>query len=131
VVATRVGYCGGKQAGVPTYHNMLDFSESIQVVFDMRVVSFKQMLELVFAAHDPFRRGYGKQYAHAVFYTPEQKKEVDAVVAKLEAVRGKKLATTIEPLGPFHLAEGEHNELGKRCCLTPFRVPPKVYAASS
>jgi peptide methionine sulfoxide reductase MsrA len=112
VVATRVGYCGGsgKQPGVPTYHNMLDYSESIQVDFVPTAISLKQMLELVFAAHNPFRPGWGKQYAHAVFFTPKQKTELDGVVAKLEAVHGKKVATTIEPLGPFHLAEPYHQK---------------------
>ncbi len=108
-MATRVGYCGGKQAGVPSYDRMLAFTESIQVDFDTRV-SLSQMLELVFAAHDPFRPGWGKQYAHAVFFRPEQKQAVETAVAKLEALHGKKVATTIEPLGAFHLAEDYHQK---------------------
>ena len=44
VVRTRVGYSGGKQAH-PTYHDLGDYTESIEIEFDPAVVSYRELVD--------------------------------------------------------------------------------------
>lgn len=58
---TRVGYAGGTRAR-PTYHDLGDHSEAIEVVYDPAVISYEKLLVLFWEQHDP-RRGTGsRQY---------------------------------------------------------------------
>ncbi len=111
VLATRVGYIGGKKPGVPTYDAILDFSEGIQIDFDANVISLAQLLELVWSSHDAFRPGYGTQYAHILFFTPGQEEAVRASAAQHSERNGKKkIVTRLEPMSPFYIAEDYHQK---------------------
>src|SRR5438270_7121854 len=75
------GYAGGDVEN-PTYYQVCEgttgHAEVVQVTFDPREVSFRELLEVFFTIHDPTtlnRQGadVGTQYRSAVFYhTPEQ-----------------------------------------------------------
>jgi peptide-methionine (S)-S-oxide reductase len=55
VVATRVGYCGGKETGkIPTYEKIMDFTECLQIDFDSSIVSLNHLLELFWSRFELF-----------------------------------------------------------------------------
>src|SRR5947209_190238 len=79
---TAVGYSGGNYDN-PTYKDVCSgrtgHAEVVQLTFDPSEVSYEQLLDIFWEAHDPTtpnRQGWdiGSQYRSAIFYhTPEQK----------------------------------------------------------
>lgn len=72
VLSTRVGYTGGDVPNA-TYRNRGTHAEGIEVVFDPRQISFRQILEFFFQFHDPStpnRQGndLGASYRSAIFF---------------------------------------------------------------
>ena len=49
MIRTRVGYTGGTTAN-PTYHNLADHSETIQIDYDPGQISYKELLDIFFDA---------------------------------------------------------------------------------
>lgn len=73
------------------------------------------MLELALTSHDPFRGAFKGQYASLVLTHDEaQLASALGVAARLEAARGRKLATRIEPIKRFTNAEDYHQKYGLR-----------------
>jgi peptide-methionine (S)-S-oxide reductase len=119
VVETRVGYTGGKTAN-PNYKDVCGdgtgHAEAVKVVFDPAKVSYRQLLELFWAKHDPTtknRQGLdiGTQYRSAVFYTsPEQLREATSYKAELEKSRRyhNPIVTELVPATSFYDAEDYH-----------------------
>src|ERR1700742_2800936 len=52
VVATRVGYTGGKVKNA-TYRNHDGHAEAIEIIFDPAKTSYRTLLEVFFQIHDP------------------------------------------------------------------------------
>src|SRR5260370_6789451 len=52
VISTRVGYSGGDVKNA-TYRNHGTHAEAIEIVFDPKVTSFRELLEFFFQIHDP------------------------------------------------------------------------------
>ncbi|PIU91161.1 MAG: peptide-methionine (S)-S-oxide reductase [Armatimonadetes bacterium CG_4_10_14_0_8_um_filter_66_14] len=119
VVDTAVGYSGGHTKN-PTYKEVCTdktgHAEVVQVEYEPAKVTYKQLLEVFWANHDPTqlnRQGpdVGEQYRSVVFYhTPEQKAAAEASKKKLEGSGKYKrpLATRLEPAGEFWRAEECH-----------------------
>lgn len=112
------GYTGGRVAN-PTYEEVCGkgtgHAEAVQVTFDPAVVSYRQVLEIFFATHDPTtpnRQGadVGPQYRSAVFtHSDEQARVAGEVIAELnESVFGGKIVTEVTPLDVFYPAEEYH-----------------------
>jgi peptide-methionine (S)-S-oxide reductase len=113
------GYAGG-QTEHPTYHQVCTgtsgHAEVVQVTFDPSVISYRDILEVFFATHDPTtlnRQGadVGTQYRSAVFYhSPEQKITAEQLIAELNqaAVWPRPIVTAVVPLTTFHKAEDYH-----------------------
>lgn len=121
VVDTAVGYSGGHTDN-PTYRDVCTdetgHAEVIQVTFDPSQVTFAQLLEVFWNAHDPTqvnRQGpdVGTQYRTAIFFhSPEQEEIAKKSRAALEA-SGKfrrPIATEITPAGKFYRAEEYHQK---------------------
>jgi peptide-methionine (S)-S-oxide reductase len=121
VISTRVGYSGGDVPNA-TYRNHGTHAEAIEVIFDPKVMSFRQLLELFFQIHDPTtlnRQGNdrGLSYRSAIFYTSETQKEVaEDTIADVNAsgLWPGKVVTEIAPAGPFWEAEPEHQDYLER-----------------
>ena len=125
VVDVVSGYSGG-QVTNPSYEAVCTgetgHAETVQVTFDPRVVSFRQLLEVFFTTHDPTslnRQGadVGTQYRSAIFYhNPEQKAVAEQLIHELESeqVWGKPIVTELKPFGTFYPAEAYHQEYFKR-----------------
>src|SRR5437660_323640 len=88
VIKVESGYCGGSVVN-PSYRQVCSGStghaEVVQVTFDPTVITFRDVLDVFFATHDPTtlnRQGAdaGTQYRSAIFcQTPEQKQVAEQV----------------------------------------------------
>ncbi|MEK7831445.1 MAG: peptide-methionine (S)-S-oxide reductase MsrA [Acidobacteriota bacterium] len=134
------GYSGGKVAR-PTYEQVSSGStghaEVVQVTFDPRVISYKELLEVFFTIHDPTtmnRQGadVGSQYRSAIFYhSPEQQTVADKVIADLTAAQiwKNKIVTEVTKLDAFYKAEEYHQryyELNPDQAYCRMVIEPKV-----
>jgi len=108
VIATRVGYTGGEVANA-TYRNHGNHAEGVEIIFDPKLISFRQLLEFFFQIHDPStlnRQGNdrGASYRSAIFYTSdEQKRVAEDTIADVDAsgLWPGKVVTEVKPAGPF------------------------------
>jgi peptide-methionine (S)-S-oxide reductase len=115
------GYLGGHAAN-PTYlqvcSGLTGHAEAIDITFDPGEISYRTLLELFFAFHDPTtlnRQGpdEGTQYRSAIFtHTRVQETEALAVIARLELekVFDAPIVTEVVPAGTFHPAEQYHQD---------------------
>jgi peptide-methionine (S)-S-oxide reductase len=119
------GYSGGNVAN-PTYQQVCTgetgHAEVVQITFDPTVISFKDILTIFFAIHDPTtldRQGadVGTQYRSVIFYhSNKQKTVVDQVVKEIEAagIWEAPIVTQVVPFEAFYVAENYHQEYFKR-----------------
>lgn len=131
VVSTEVGYTGG-ELHQPTYEEVCTgrtgHAEAIDISYDPDKVSYKELLQTFFNAHNPTtqnRQGLdiGEQYRSAIFYTnDEQKKEAEEMIAELNK-SGRfpsPIVTQVVPAGKFYPAEAYHQKYlqrrGKAAC---------------
>ena len=115
VLSTRVGYSGGD---VPhaTYRNHGTHAEALEVVFDPKRLSYRDLLEFFFQIHDPStknRQGndVGSQYRSAIFVTsPAQRETAQSVKRRVDAskVWERPVVTEISEAGTFTRAEDFH-----------------------
>lgn len=134
------GYAGGHVRN-PTYHQVCSgttgHAEVVQVTFDPREISYRELLEVFFTIHDPTtlnRQGadVGTQYRSAIYYhTPEQKATAEAVIAELAGadVWSDPIVTDVAPLDVFYPAEAYHQEYYRRNTNQPYCqvvIAPKV-----
>jgi peptide-methionine (S)-S-oxide reductase len=121
VVSTRVGYSGGDVPNA-TYRNHGTHAEAIEIVFDPKLTSFRELLEFFFQIHDPTtlnRQGndIGLSYRSAIFYTtPEQERIARDTIADVEAsgLWPGRVTTEVAPVGDFWEAEPEHQDYLER-----------------
>jgi methionine-S-sulfoxide reductase len=121
VVATRVGYTGGTTRN-PTYGDTSSgrtgHAEAVEIRFDPKKVSYRELLVLFFKMHDPTtlnRQGNdrGTQYRSAIFtHSEEQRKTAEALKAKIEKSGAwkKPLTTEITAAKTFYPAEEYHQK---------------------
>jgi len=119
VLGVESGYAGGTTAN-PTYKQVCTGStghaEVARIIFDPGKLSYREVLEIFFAFHDPTtmnRQGadVGTQYRSAIFFhDARQNAEAEAVVRELTdaGVFGAPIVTEIAPLGTFYPAEQVH-----------------------
>ncbi|WP_439332864.1 peptide-methionine (S)-S-oxide reductase MsrA [Tetzosporium hominis] len=111
VIRTRVGYAGGTTEH-PTYNQMGDHTETVEVDFDPRVLSYGEILRHFWRNHYPRRDDYmGRQYLSLLRYRgKEQEETVDRVKREMEAELGMTIETDIAPFSAFTLAEDYHQK---------------------
>jgi peptide-methionine (S)-S-oxide reductase len=121
VLSTRVGYSGGDVPNA-TYRNHGTHAEAIEIIFDPRQLSYRQLLEFFFQLHDPTtpnRQGNdrGPSYRSAIYYTTEEQEEIAAdTIADVDAsgLWPGKVVTEVAPAGDFWEAEPEHQDYLER-----------------
>src|SRR5690242_6485208 len=140
VQGVESGYAGGHMDN-PSYRVVCNgdtgHAEVIQVHFDPNVVSYRDLLNVFFAIHDPTtlnRQGadVGTQYRSAIFYhDDEQKKTAEQVIAEITAahVWDAPVVTEVAPLEVFYPAENYHQNYFENNPTQPYCravVAPKV-----
>jgi len=109
VQVTAVGYAGGT-SGSPTYRNIGDHTESFQLIYDPKVVSYEDILEVFWSEHNPFRQGWSTQYQNIAFYENDKQKDALEKYLKRLGHDGRRVETRVEPLMSFTLAEDYHQK---------------------
>ena len=123
VMDTTVGYTGGKTKD-PTYEEVCSkktgHAEAIKIVFDPKIVSYKEVLEVFWQIHDPTtkdRQGLniGTNYRSAIFYHSEKQKK-EAIMSRNERQKflKKKIVTEIAKAVTFYPAEEYHQDYGDK-----------------
>jgi len=113
------GYIGGDIKN-PSYKEVTSgttgHAEALQVQYDPKIISFRELLDIFFYTHDPTtlnRQGYdvGTQYRSAIFYHDEkQKEEAAKMISQLngENVFDNSIVTEITAYDIFYVAEDYH-----------------------
>ncbi len=90
---------------------MGDHTESVQIDFDPKKISFSKIMDLFWEDHIPWDRSWSKQYQAAVYYhTDSQRAVIEQKQKALEQIHNKKVATIIEPVHTFYIAEDYHQK---------------------
>jgi peptide-methionine (S)-S-oxide reductase len=110
VVRTRVGYAGGTTES-PTYHDLGDHTETIQIDFDPTVISYAELLDVFWSSHNPAMPPFSRQYMSIIFYHNEEQRRLAVETKEREAARlGAEILTEIVPASEFTLAEAYHQK---------------------
>ena len=134
------GFSGGHVKN-PSYREVCDgdtgHAEVVQVTFDPKIISYRELIDFFFAFHDPTtlnRQGadVGDQYRSAIFYhSPEQKAIAMAVVEALtkDHVFKDPIVTEITPFEAFYPADFKHQGYYRANSDQPYcraTITPKV-----
>ena len=131
VAAVRSGYSGGETPN-PTYEEVCGggtgHAEVVEVEFDPSIVSYRELLEVFFATHDPTtlnRQGadVGTQYRSVIFYhSPRQESVARDVMEELkrEGMWDDPLVTELSPSSAFYPAEAYHEDYFRRNPQQPY-----------
>jgi peptide-methionine (S)-S-oxide reductase len=110
VVRTRVGYAGGTKKN-PTYHDLGDHTETVQLDYDPTVISYEKLLAVFWDSHDAASSAWSRQYMSMIFYHDDEQKRLATASRDHEAARRKsKIDTEIRPYKEFFLAEDYHQK---------------------
>ena len=140
VTGVKSGYTGGSVVN-PSYNQVCGGStghaEVVQIHFDAGVVTFRELLEIFFAVHDPTtlnRQGndVGTQYRSAIFHHTDGQRET-----ALDLIRGldkdgpwvDPIVTEVAPLEAFYPAEEYHDRYFERNGEQPYCqvvIAPKI-----
>jgi len=140
VISVVSGYMGGARPN-PSYKEVCSGAsghvEVVQVTFDPAILTYRNVLEIFFAIHDPTtlnRQGNdaGTQYRSVIFYhSPEQQAIATQLIAELTGEKAfpSPIVTAIEPAPAFYPAEDYHQQYFENNPNQPycsFVVSPKV-----
>ncbi|MBM3125591.1 MAG: peptide-methionine (S)-S-oxide reductase MsrA [Chloroflexi bacterium] len=140
VQSVESGYTGGHVPN-PTYREVCSgntgHAEVVQVHFDPAVLSYRDLLNVFFAIHDPTtlnRQGadVGTQYRSAIFFhNDEQRRIAEDLIRELNAQKiwDDPIVTEVTKIESFHVAEEYHQEYFARNPNQPYCqavVAPKV-----
>ncbi|MFB6183746.1 MAG: peptide-methionine (S)-S-oxide reductase MsrA [Haloarculaceae archaeon] len=109
VIRTRVGYAGGEHAD-PTYDDLGDHTEVVQVDYDPARMDYGDALETFWAIHDP-TTARKRQYRSLILAHDEAQRErarahVDGIARQADV----EVETDVEPYETLSLAEDYHQK---------------------
>jgi peptide-methionine (S)-S-oxide reductase len=140
VTKVESGYSGGSVKN-PSYEEVCTgetgHAEVVQVTYNPKVISYKDLLEVFWKMHDPTtlnRQGEdeGTQYRSVIFYRNAQQKQLaDQYKAELnrQKVYPRPIVTQIAAFKAFYKAEGYHQNYFKLNGSKPYCrlvIQPKV-----
>ena len=121
VLQTSVGYANGQ---IETTNYQLiketDHAETVQVIYDEKVVSLREILLYYFRVIDPLSvnqqgNDRGRQYRTGIYYKYEEDlPTINTVVREQELLIGRKIAVEVEKLRHYILAEDYHQDYLKK-----------------
>ena len=121
VEAVVSGYAGGSVEN-PTYEQVCGgrtgHAEVVQITYDPKVVSFRDLLDVFFTIHDPTtkdRQGadIGPQYRSIILYhSPEQKADAERAIAEVneKKIWPAPVVTEVVRLQKFYPGEDYHQD---------------------
>ncbi|MEJ7558770.1 MAG: peptide-methionine (S)-S-oxide reductase MsrA [Pedobacter sp.] len=123
------GYAGGTTKN-PSYEEVLrkttGHAESVQVYYDSKVISYKNLASAFFHSHDATQVNgqgpdLGSDYRSVAFYRSNEEYEVlKEIVGNLNDKSSKPIATEIVPFEVFYPAETDHQDYYKRNSWDPY-----------
>jgi peptide-methionine (S)-S-oxide reductase len=121
VESVESGYAGGG-TGNPTYREVCSgttgHAEVVQVKFDANLLSYRDLLNVFFAIHDPTtlnRQGAdtGTQYRSAIFHHNDEQKQIAEETIKdlnSQQIWDRFIVTEVTAFDKFYMAEDYHQE---------------------
>jgi peptide-methionine (S)-S-oxide reductase len=134
------GYSGGHIPN-PTYNQVstgtTGHAEVVQITYDPKIITFRQILDIFFATHDPTtinQQGadMGTHYRSVIFYhTDKQKIEAELFIKELIQKKSfpAPIVTKLESYRTFYPAEEYHlkyYERNRNLPYSQFVITPKV-----
>lgn len=131
VVSVESGYSGGTVKN-PTYKQvctgLTGHAECVRIVFDPKVISYAELLEVFWQSHDPTTPNQqgadvGTQYRSVIFYHNEQQRQLaETYKKKLDDARvfQAPIVTQIVPAAEFYRAEDYHQNYYKLNRQAPY-----------
>lgn len=132
------GYAGGRKPH-PTYKEVCSgatgHAEVVQIEFDPAVISYQNLLDVFWEAHDPTtlnRQGpdVGTQYRSVIFYHDESQRTAAAKSKATVAARlGRPPVTELAPFTVFYPAENYHQDYFRNNPQQPYcraYIKPKL-----
>ncbi len=125
------GYSGGRTKN-PTYEEVCSHTtghtETVQVYYDPKMVSYQTLLEVYFASQDPTQVNgqgpdRGDSYRSVIFYHDNTERDLAEAYKKQLDASGKyskPIAVIIEPLKIFYPAEGYHQNYERNHPENPY-----------
>ena len=121
VLQTSVGYANG-QVEITNYQLIkeTDHAETVQVIYDEKVVSLREILLYYFRVIDPLSvnqqgNDRGRQYRTGIYYLNEEDlPTIYGLVQEQERMLGRKIAVEVEKLRHYILAEDYHQDYLKK-----------------
>lgn len=111
------GYAGGKRPN-PSYESVCTgvsgHAEVVEVVYDADIISYKEILEIFFAIHNPTTLNAqgadkGTQYRSVIYYYSEkQKTEAIEVINEIQKGFRDEIVTELSEVPTFYAAEAYH-----------------------
>lgn len=120
VSQVQSGYSGGKTKN-PDYYQVLTgktgHAETVKVIYDSKIISFKRLVEVFFASHDPTtlnRQGpdIGTHYRSIAFYKNDLEKNIikNEIQKLLYNKTYKRIVTEVTKFEIFYIAEDYHQD---------------------
>lgn len=111
------GYAGGHSINPHYYdihHRDTGHAEVVQITFDDKIISYKDILEIFWTIHDPTtpnRQGndIGPEYRSIILYHDEDQKRIaKESIVQAQQVWDQPIVTELKSLQEFYEAEPEH-----------------------
>lgn len=119
VSLSETGYAGGHTKN-PSYYEVASqttgHAEVVRITFDESIIPSDTILDLYFLVHDPTtlnRQGadVGPEYRSIMLYSDDtQKQTFESAIERAKEHWGDHIATQLEPLETFYVAEDEHQD---------------------
>ncbi len=126
VIDVSSGYSGGRTVN-PSYDDVntetTGHMETVQVVFDPRKISYRELLGLYWHRTDPTQGDgqfcdRGESYHPAIFWRSEAQRALaeasKKAIEKSGALGGAPIATSLRKAGPFYRAEEYHQDFFRK-----------------
>jgi peptide-methionine (S)-S-oxide reductase len=124
------GYSGGHTEN-PTYESTstgtTGHAETIEVIYDPKVVKFETLIDVYFASQDVTQvngQGVdkGSQYRSIIFYQNEEQKKIieEKISAMNKKITPKEVAAEVYPFQKFWLGEAYHQDFEKNNPQHPY-----------